>query len=365
MVRNAEGFLMPQINKHLCVNCKLCDLVCPLQNGELAEATDTACLFYHADQEYRLASSSSGAFEAVCRGWVGEDEFSVFACVMSENGYSAYHTEVTTWEALQKQKKSKYVHSDTGNTYQLVKQRLRAGVKVVFVGTPCQVMGLVNYLGKAYQNLLTVDFVCHGTPSPLALKRYIESLEKQYSTKVTNFSFRHKKYTDSQGWSSLGIKAELANSSALEIPWDACEYMLWFLKGALSTECCYSCRFATTARPSDITLGDFWGVGSIHAELAEERTDGVSLVLLNTDKGHAVAEKIRKNTQVCWEDHPIQAAIQSNGQLKQPAERHPWRDVFYKELKQHDFIKSLSILMYGNIWVRAKRRLERLLKREK
>ena len=355
--------MTPKIDKALCVDCGLCDKACPLGSGQTEKPAEAAYLFYHGDAQYRMTASSSGAFEAVCRGWIGDDAVSVFGCAMQPDGRSACHMEASSWQELQQLKKSKYVQSDTKDAYRQVKHRLKAGRRVVFVGTPCQVMGLKNYLGKPWENLLTVDFVCHGTPSPLALERYIAALEKTLGCRVKNFSFRNKQQDGDKGWSSLGVMAVLEDGTAKAIPWEQCEYMIWFLQGALSAECCYSCRFASTSRCADVTLGDFWGVERLHPELGEKETDGVSLLLLNTDKGRAVGEFLRNMPQVRWEEHPICAAARSNKQLTAPAQRHVWRDSFYKYLEKTDFTKALSRLTYGNLFTRVKRKCARLLKR--
>lgn len=159
----------------------------------------------------------------------------------------------------------------------------------------------------------------------------------------------------------MGVKVILDDGTTVELPWEKCEYMMWFLEGALSNECCYQCRFASTKRGSDITLGDFWGIEAIHPELGEKETDGVSLLLLNTNKGYIVGERLSQMPQVCWEEHPLEVAVRVNHQLTKPALRHPWRGVFYKYLRKKDFVSALNLVIYGNIWTRAKRKVKRLL----
>lgn len=361
MERTKEGFLLPKIRRDTCVDCGLCEKVCPLLRGELQPPASEAKLFYHEDEQYRLAASSSGAFEAICRAWVQESPFTIFGCAMQEGGTAAGHIAASSWQQLQPMKKSKYVHSDSADSFRQVRQRLLAGDRVVFSGTPCQVMGLKNFLGKPYDNLLTVDFVCHGTPSPLALRQYVRGLEKQLGKKITDFSFRDKQFSPQKGWSSLGVRVTCQDGTVCRIPWEESAYMVWFLQGALSMECCYNCRFASCQRAADVTMGDFWGVEQVCPELAEAKTDGVSLLLLNSHKGRSLEPILSWLPQVRWQSYPLAAATSHNHQLTKPASRHRWRDSFYPCLQNRDFEAAVIRLTYGNPLQRAMRKLKRIL----
>ena len=356
IVRDAEGFLKPRINNRKCINCGLCTKVCPLENPVFYPPTKNARLFHHNDDNWRLSASSSGAFEAVCRAWLKSKDFSIFGCTL--DGFRVYHTEVQNWNDLLRLKKSKYVQSDTGNTFTAVKQRLLEGRKVVFVGTPCQVMGLTNFLGKPYENLLTVDFVCHGTPSPLALKKYASSLGKTFGKPVKQLSFRHKHYDSEKGWSSLGMSAHLSDGTQHHLPETECAYMTYFLCGVMNGYSCYNCPFATTARCSDITLGDLWGVEKKYPELSASHTDGVSMILLNSPKAEALDSTLAAEN-ARYDSVDLAFVTADNHQLKKPSKQHPRRKLFYRDLRLVGFNGAIKWLQYGSPLTRLKRRLQR------
>lgn len=356
IVQDAEGFLKPRINSRKCINCGLCTKVCPIENPVFYPPTKDARLFHHNDDDWRLSASSSGAFEAICRAWLKNENFSIFGCTL--DGFRAYHTEVQDWNDLLRLKKSKYVQSDTGNTFTVVKQRLQEGHKVVFAGTPCQVMGLTNFLGKPYENLLTVDFVCHGTPSPLALKKYASSLRKAFGKSVKQLDFRHKYFDNKKGWTSLGMLAHLADGTQRHLPEKECEYMLYFLCGVMNGLICYNCPFTSTARCSDITLGDLWGVEKKYPELSAAHTDGVSMILLNSPKSKEL-NPILATENVRYEFVDIDFVTADNKQLKNPSPQHPRRKLFYRDLRLVGFNGAIKWLHYGSPLTRLKRHLRK------
>lgn len=358
MQPDREGFLKPRINGRLCTQCGLCRKLCPLENPVFYSQQSTGRLFYHNEENWRLSASSSGAFEAVCRAWVKDLPFSIFGCKL--DGFYAHHVEIQDWDALQFLKKSKYLQSDTGNTFSTVKQRLAEGRKVVFAGTPCQVMGLTNYLGKSYADLLTVDFVCHGTPSAIALKKYAGSLRKQLGQPVTQLHFRDKHFDKEKGWSSLGMLAILADGTTHHIPDNECQYMQHFLSGTMSCYSCYSCPFAKTARCSDITLGDLWGAEKRYPELGERQTDGVSMLLLNSPKAQTLDASLAA-VNARYESLPIEAIIADNRQLRSPSVQHSQRSRFYRDLRLVGFDGAIKWMTYGTPPVRLKRRISRWL----
>lgn len=359
MVLDREGFLKARINAHKCIDCGLCRKVCPLENPIFHPKGTTARLFYHNDINWRMTASSSGAFEAVCRAWIADQKFSIFGCVL--DGFCAYHMEIQDWSALPLLKKSKYVQSDTRNTFTMIKQRLAEGYKVVFAGTPCQVMGLTSFLGKSHENLLTIDFVCHGTPSPLALKKYAVSLSGKWRQPVTSLRFRHKHFDEKKGWSSLGMLATLAGGSQRHITDCECEYMMYFLCGVMSGYSCYTCPFATTARCSDVTLGDFWGVEKKYPELGSARTDGVSMLLLNSTKAEMLDLKLPIG-DIRYEKVPIEMVTTDNRQLNAPSTQHSYRKFFYRDLHLVGFDGAVKWMTYGSPLIRLKRRIFKLFR---
>lgn len=357
-----EGFLFSKIDMDRCENCGICKIVCPMLHGTVTTIADTAHLFFHKSAQYRKQASSSGAFEAICKVWTQNRPFSVFGCVMGADAHSAYHTEAIDWAQFDGFRKSKYVASDTKNTFSRVKECLKEGRRVVYSGTPCQITGLRNYLGKDDENLLTIDFVCHGTPSPLALTQYVDSVEKKFKKPVKEFIFRNKQYLNGK-WDVLGVKIGFSDQSYYEIPFADCSYMCWFLEGALNRESCYHCRFASVQRYSDITMGDYWGIEKIHPELSNTEVDGTSMLLLNTEKGRKIGEILKKQEDILWEAHSIDIALANNKQLTAPTERHPYRNTIYTYLAHKDFETAFQWQIYGKPSQRVKQKMVRAFKK--
>lgn len=359
MVADREGFLVPRIDQSKCVQCGLCAKVCPLEHPVLHPQPSDARLLYLNDSLRRMSASSGGAFETVARAWVADGPFSIFGCAW--DGRTARHIEVRDWAAFERLKKSKYVRSDTGDTFRAVKQRLEEGCRVVYSGTPCQVMGLTNFLGKPHENLLTVDLVCHGTPSPLALEGYLGSMEKIHGKKAAGIDFRAKHFDEKNGWASLGVEIRWEDGSRLYQRSQECEYMIWFLDGSISAMSCYDCPFASTARCADVTLGDFWGVEAVRPELGAKQTDGVSMLLLNSSKAQSL-EAVLTAADAVFESVALETVVKDNHQLRIPAKKSPRRTKFYRYLRRYGYDTAIKWLTYGTPLQRLMRRLRRMLK---
>lgn len=195
MQADSEGFKYPVIDKNKCIDCGLCCKVCPLENmyGNFGEdKTSFACSA--KDENFAKQSSSGGAFAILANMYIKEQAV-IYGAAFDDN-WNVCHIRVDKKDELKRLYTSKYVQSNMGNTFRNVKLDLDNGKKVLFVGTPCQVAGLKSYLQKDYLNLLAVDFICHGVPSPLVWQRYIEELEQNLNSKITEISFRNKK----DGW---------------------------------------------------------------------------------------------------------------------------------------------------------------------
>lgn len=176
------------------------------------------------------------------------------------NNFEVEHTCVELKQELEKLRGSKYVQSRIGNTYEQTNQLLKSGRKVIFTGTPCQVAGLKSYLGKTYDNLLSVDFICHGVPSPGVWKKYVDYRQKKAGSVIQRISFR-RKY---KGWKRYSVSFLFENNKEYRETLDKDLYMRAFLKDVCLRPSCYACKFKSIYRQSDITLADFWGIQNIH-----------------------------------------------------------------------------------------------------
>ncbi|MDR3239698.1 MAG: Coenzyme F420 hydrogenase/dehydrogenase, beta subunit C-terminal domain [Clostridiales bacterium] len=288
-----EGFSFPIIpGSGPCVQCKRCVSVCPILRVPRRVKMPQIGYAAMADDEERQLSSSGGVFGAAAKLFL-RPEGAVAGVKWSEDFGRAEHALVHQWEGLSGLRQSKYIQSDTNSIYPKVKAELEAGGQTLFTGTPCQVAALRNFLGKEYENLHTIDLLCGGVASPLAWRRYASEITKDRT--ITDVHMRDKK----QGWSAahlLTIEAggEIYQETSLDSAWHA----LYLERRAMNRQSCYTCPYCNLNRPGDLTIGDFWSIDN--SPLAE-RNDGkgVSCVIVNTEKGKALLERMRQDLTLC------------------------------------------------------------------
>ena len=327
MVVDDEGFINPLINQDTCIDCKLCHKRCP-QNGynQWKAPLDVYAVRDKDDQEiYR--SASGGAFAVIARYALTELGAVVYGAAYIDEDLHVGHIAVKNISELYRLQSSKYVQSNTFETYDEVKLFLIQGVKVLYSGTPCQIAGLKSYLNKDYDNLLTVDLICHGVPSPLLFEKYMTWLSSKM-TKVIEYDFRDK----SDGW-GLDYKAK-AKAKAKALPGLLDPYYYHFLKGDTYRECCYECRYCRKERVGDITIGDYWGIEMEHPKFFS--TKGVSCVLVNTPKGEDAFKHICNYMYVL--ESTFEQVARHNENLYYPTKRSIVRDTIYKGIKEKNAI---------------------------
>lgn len=309
MVADKEGFLTAIINPDFCVDCGLCHKRCP-QNNPVEKSPAKKVLAVRLKDDHTLyKSASGGAFAGIAKAWIAEG--GVVSGVVYDKEWNAHHICATTDEQLDAVLSSKYVQADTRATYKEVKQLLEEGKRVLYSGTGCQIGGLKAFLRKDYDNLLTMDLICHGVASPLLFKQYISWLGEKSGSPILEYDFRDKHI----GW---GLDAYIKTKKfGLVIPCTIDPYFFRFLEGHTYRECCYNCNYCSPERAGDITIGDYWGIEKEHPQFFN--TKGVSCVLINTDKGLAVWDKYR-NLYHSIESTFAQVA-RYNGNLLHPTKR--------------------------------------------
>lgn len=289
MKPDAMGFLYPDVDVSKCVECGLCEKVCAFNDDydkSLNLSVPEAYGVRHKDMSEVETSRSGAAFIAIS-DWILEQGGVVYGAGYADH-FRVVHKRAVTKEERDEFKGSKYVQSDMGTIFRQVKQDLRDGKIVLFSGTPCQTAGLNSYIGKKYrENLYLVDIVCHGVPSPYIWRDYLSYIEKKYKKKVSVVNFRDK---GEYGW--VAHKETFIFEDGEKITPEQSPYTDLFYKHIMLRQSCGSCHYCNTVRPSDITIADFWGVEKTNTEINKDNK-GVSLLLINTDKGRRVLEKIK------------------------------------------------------------------------
>ena len=332
MREDREGFLFPVIDEARCVGCGLCVRRCP----ELAPPGCPDCSAQKAyaviSNDYRRQSSSGGAFSLLA-GWVIGRGGVVFGAACDDR-LAVRHIGVDSMDLLYRLRGSKYVQSEIGDCYVKVRKLLDAGRMVLFSGTPCQTAGLNSYVGsKLRERLILIDIVCHGVPSPAIWKDYLDGLETKYG-KIEDACFRNKQ---SFGWKSH--RESFVFSGKREYLGDSYTYL--FYRHIMLRHSCSACPFTNVnARPSDITIGDCWGAQKYN--LFDNDDKGISLVIINTDKGAKLFDHISDVCNII----PIDIANFLQPNLQYPTIPHPKRMNFEKDYVKKGF--KYVLRKYGN-----------------
>lgn len=305
MHEDEEGFLYPQVDVTLCVDCGLCEKVCPmLAQNDVKKALQIFAA-KNKNEHQRLRSSSGGIFILLAEQTIKMGGV-VFGARFDKN-WEVEHCYVETIEELEPLMRSKYVQSRIGNTYKEAEQFLKEGRRVLFVGTSCQISGLHRFLRKDYNNLLSVDFICHGVPSPGIWRKYLQEIKNNalqseaagkntvlpFSLKsmpvITGINFREKGL-GGYGWKKYGFvvhgKSPLKgdqNSVLLSVDFGKDIYMKGFLRNLYLRPSCYNCLVKSGKSQSDLTIGDFWGISKLKPEIDDDK--GIGAILVYTHKG--------------------------------------------------------------------------------
>lgn len=320
---------IPIIDEANCISCGYCEKVCHLNKENLTNANDRvsyACI--SEDKEIMQQVTSGGAFDAIARYVLSKDGV-VYGCAY-QNHLEVKHIRVDSLNDLPQLYGSKYVQSDTGETYLQAQKDLKAGLFVLYSGTPCQIAGLKAFLGKDYANLLTVDLVCHGTPPAAYFNKYVYGYEKKNRVSLRQVAFR-----DKRNKTSIISGCIYGEKNGKKYSQETCDFNNWyyfyFLRGSIYTEGCYSCKYANLNRQGDFTLGDCWGSEKFNLPFSDK--DGCSLVLVNTVKAQSIFPLLSLKKQSI----SIQQACQFNGQLIAPTSRPINCETLKKEVSELSF----------------------------
>lgn len=341
--KDREGFSYPRTDMSGCIDCGLCEKVCPALRDDSETSSPEAYAFMHGNEEVRNASSSGGLFTLLA-----ETVINMGGVVFGARFDDQWQVELAYAETLQDLalfRGSKYVQARVGDAYMAAETFLKQGRLVLFSGSPCQIMGLKLFLKKEYDNLLTVDFVCHGVPSPLVWSRYLEAdiarkgdagknsvlASSKVSPVITGVNFRDK----STGWKKFSFVLNISEATAageqntvLSSIFDDNVYMRAFLSDLSLRPSCYRCPAKGGKSGADITMGDFWGIEKLYPELDDDK--GTSLVLVNSIRGREyitdLADKLHEVN--------LLESIKGNSAYRHSVTRPVNRDYFFRCIRK-------------------------------
>lgn len=332
MRTSADGSIIPIIFHDQCVGCRSCQRVCPVLSEVKLRTPSSVYAAYSNDTEIHNNSASGGVATELAMQFIQSGGIVYGAAQTSE--LKVEHIRVSDESTVCRLQGSKYVHSHVGLQYQSVKKDLQSGYKVLFVGTPCEVAGLKNFLhGGEYSNLYCVDIVCHGVPT---WNTFLECMQSE--TKIKDFGSCNISFRDSDGFEikirskdgKILSRRNLKNSL----------YYNGFMEGYIYRQNCYTCRYAQEKRCGDITLGDFWGLGAIE-KFDGDTSHGINAVLINTERGKELFETIKQKLSY-WE-RSLDEAVSGNGQLRHPSPDSKEHRRFLSYSQKYDRARAVTL----------------------
>lgn len=366
MMEDKEGFLFPDVNEETCIDCGKCASVCPsLKHESLVQAPMKSFIACSKNREECSNSSSGGIFYQLAKKTVEEEKGIVYGCYLKHDGQAVLGS-ISTEDDIAKMQGSKYVQADPEKVYAECREHLMQGRKVLFSGTPCQVAALKAFIGKNNNNLILIELVCHGVPSPLLWRSYVAALlEENKITDPSNLAFR---YNDKFERTHFSLFEKGGNYVS---PWQEDLYYSLFMSFASLRESCYSCPFATAKRCGDLTIGDC----SSYLQYKDfHLLEPSSLVLVNTEKGKNALEAIEQTLD--WQEINFANEIESNHALSAPEKRPSRRDSVYVDfasLSWKDFEKKyrpsprmkyyINKIVKARVPVRTRKRIKSMLHR--
>lgn len=331
-----EGFLYPAIDERQCLNCGLCENVCPVLNHSVDNNRKLPIAYIiRTNSQKDLSESTSGGFSTPLAKWIFQQRGSVWTAGYDENWNVIHREYKRDDEEFKKTRGSKYVQSRLGGCFSKIRNELDEGMPVCFIGTTCQVYGLKQFLKKEYDNLITVDLVCHGTPSPKLWRKYLDYQTEKYGSKIEKINFRNKTYGYHSGTMKLIFENGKTYTGSARV-----DYMLKsFFSEISSRPSCYSCAFKHENRISDFTVFDCWHMGELLDKKDDDR--GYTNLLIHSDKGKKILHRILSEYTV----FPVDAkkAIELDGiMVNHSATPHPERDEFYTDLDKQNLKEHIQ-----------------------
>lgn len=325
MSTDVEGFLYPQIDTDTCINCKRCEQVCPIINQNSTQKPLAIYAAKNKDEEIRLKSSSGGIFTLLAENTINNKGV-VFGAKFN-NSWEVVHDYTETIEGVSAFRGSKYVQSQINDNLKKVQKFLQEGREVLFSGTPCQIAGLHQFLKKQYSNLITIDIICHGVPSPLVWEGYVNLVKSKSRTSIARIYHRDK----TNGWKKFGLKIENKTECIYNETLSENIYLQVFLSNLSLRPSCYKCPVLSGSSHSDITIADFWGIE--HEMPTFDDDKGCSLVLINSIKGAEIFNSLDcKKVKADFDN-----AIKHNPSYYRSVSEPKYRSYFFENFNRKGF----------------------------
>lgn len=349
MVEDEEGFLYPAVDKDICIKCNRCEMVCP---NKISDSSiwrdDKVYAAYRNNREARMKSASGGVFAAIAEEILRQQGI-VYGAAYQED-FSVAHVRIETFEELNYLLGSKYVQSELGNTFQLIKRDIETNRKVLFCGTPCQVAGLKHYLESDNENLILIDFVCHGVPSPKVWKQYLNEIA--HGRKISRLIPRDK----TGGIRNCPIKIYFENGTAFTQKYESNEYLRGFAANLFLRPSCYQCKHKGIKHCSDLTLADFWGIEKEKPGFGDEY--GISAIFIRSPKGKWIIQKVQN--ELTMEESVLDQFVPYNPSAVVSVAEQPLRAQFFELAKTKGVCSSVSFLLGNEKTLRAQKKLKEL-----
>ena len=350
MKEDEEGFLYPELNEDKCIRCGACIRICPEVNniGENIIQAPRCYVSTTSEEKYYKESASIGLCTMLAEEIINEGGI-VFGVYLDETVWKAYHKSVTDWRGIESIRNSKYLQSDTRKTYSEVKNYLKKGEKVLYVGTPCQIAGLKAFLKNDYSNLYTVDIVCHGVFSPKLMPLAISYWEKKFHGKLVNFRFRSKRVYKLINGGMVNFDIIRSNGHSKHIERHASSsptYRAYAYSGDGINHnlrpSCYSCSFRAKSRYGDITIGDPWGIGDeiIKNKKLTSYNSIRSLFTTNTIKGATLIQQISKH--LIFQELPLKESFVQPALLPTKRTNEGKRVEIYSRIRDEEYSKVIE-----------------------
>lgn len=351
-----ESFVYPTIDYNKCVKCEKCTKVCPALNIPKSTHSNEFYAVKNKNEDILKISSSGGIFYQLAKHIIEQGGFVVGA--IFDNNINVKHIIIDKDEKISSLCGSKYVQSNIMDVFPKIEEKLKENKLVLFCGCPCQTAAVKTYFGEKYTNLLLVDFICHGTVSPIVFEAYKQYLEKKYKSKIVDFKFRDK----TNGWLYSGPKVTFENSVIHTTPLYKDIYMQGYFNNLNVRRSCYYCEYKNYKSASDITMADFWGIQNLLPDFYNEM--GNSALIINTTNGSNLWNEIKSN--FCFIPVNKELILKENSGLEQPFLGDlDERNQYFIKAEKVGYIKPLEIYIKQTISMKIKRIIKIVFKLKK